>query len=347
MDAIDTQIKDEDLRQQLEEARNLPGYNTLALMLAKTQKSRDEERKLSPIQRRRLQARKLIEVKDIDKEDRQHIHSVLALCGLPYKRPRNDQDAYIREYGRNSLVIQPGYLLDPFTQKMQPQGLPYGPKARLLLFHICTMALRQQSPIIEIADSMSAFIRQLGFSVTGGKKGTITQFKEQLHRLAASRMQIGLFHGDKSSTLNSQPIEAFDIWLPQDPNQKMLWNSTLKLDEKFYKSLVKHALPIDMNVLKAFSQSAKQIDIVLWLAYRLQRLDRVYPITWGKVQEQFGANVTSPRKFKQSFAEDINVVMEVFPALPLKLTEKGITLYPCDAEKLFIASKRKRMKALG
>ena len=344
MDCPETQIKDEDLLEQLESARGNAGFHTLERMLVQTQQKRDEERSLSPVKRRRAKARQHIETKDADKEDRHHIHSVLALCGLPYRRPADTQRDYMREYGKNTLVITSGFLKDPLTGKMEQQGLPYGPKARLLLLHICTMAMRQQSPQIEIAGSMSAFIKDLGFAVTGGKKGTLTQFKEQLHRLAASRMQLGLWHGDKTSTLNAQTIEAFDIWLPQNPDQKMLWSSTLTLDQKFYDSLRKHAMPIDMTVLRAFSQSAKQIDMVLWLAYRLKTLKRVYPISWNALQSQFGNNIVSTRKFKQSFAEDLKAISEVFPNLPVKLTEKGITLHPCDAEKLFIASRRKRLK---
>jgi hypothetical protein len=36
------------------------------------------------------------------------------------------------------------------------------------------------------------------------------------------------------------------------------------------------ALPVDIRALRAFSKSAKQIDIVLWLGYRLRNLDRPY-----------------------------------------------------------------------
>jgi hypothetical protein len=133
---------------------------------------------------------------------------------------------------------------------------------------------------------MSAFIRDLGFSVRGGSRGTITQFKEQLNRLAASHMQIGLWNGSRSMALNAQPIKSFEIWLPQDPDQRVLWSSTLRLDHDFYELLRAHALPIDIRALRAFAQSAKQIDMVLWLAYRLRNVSRPYPISWEKLREQ-------------------------------------------------------------
>jgi hypothetical protein len=34
-----------------------------------------------------------------------------------------------------------------------------GPKARLVLLHLCTEAVRQRSPTVEVADSLSGFMR--------------------------------------------------------------------------------------------------------------------------------------------------------------------------------------------
>ena len=299
---------------------------------------------MSAVQRRRDIARDEVANSPLQAADRHHIHSVLALCGLPYRRPNDAQKEFAKEYGRNSLVVQAGYLKDPSSGKMVAQGLPYGPKARIMMLHICTMAVRQNSPQIEVSDSMSAFIRDLGFHVTGGEKGSIGQFKEQLHRLAAAHMTIGLWNGVQASTINAHPIEAFSIWLPRDPDQKTLWTSTVHLNERFFRSLKEHALPIDVRALKPFTNSAKQMDILLWLAYRLRNIRRPYPISWTILREQFGADVKCrDRKFRQSFAEDIQTIQEVFPQLRLKLDERGLTLMPVDLEQVLGAPKRKAL----
>ena len=334
------QVRDQDLLDRLEAAKGKPGYATMQRLVAEQQAERDQLRELSPVARRRAETRRQLEAEKLENEDRHHIHSVLALCGLPYRQPQAESREFIREYGRNSLVVQAGFMKDPNSGKMTPQGLPYGPKARLLMLHICTMAVRQKSATIEIADSMSAFIRELGFPVTGGKKGTLPQFKEQLNRLAASRMQIGLWNGERSTTVNSQPIRSFDVWLPTNPDQKLLWSSELRLDEEFYTSLREHALPVDMRALRAFSQSAKQIDMVLWLGYRLRNLKRAYAINWATLHEQFGAEVQSERKFRHSFIADLREVQEVFPNLSVVLQDKGLLLKPSDPERLFVPQKR-------
>lgn len=341
----ETAIRDADLRQHLEQAPNQAFRSYLVHSLVHEQRQRDAERsrkgQLTAVARRREDVRDLIQANPLSEADRHYIHSVLALCALPYRRPAESERDFIREYGKSSLVVQSGYLKDPVTGKMTPQGLPYGPKARLLMLHICTMAVRQNSHQIEIADSMSAFIRDLGFPVTGGARGTITQFKEQLNRLAAARMQIGVWREDRTTTISTQPIEAFDMWLPTHPDQRMLWSTTLTLDKRFYETLREHALPIDIRTLRAFTQSAKQIDIVLWLASRLRSVTKPLAISWDAVQAQFGTDVVSrARKFRQSFADDLAHIVEVFPRVPVRLTEKGLLLSPTDPEKLFVPSIR-------
>lgn len=333
-----------DLQEQLEEARGAIGFEFLQRRLAEAQRQRDERAAkrsaMTPVQRRRDITREVITDADLKHDERYHLHSVLALCGLPYRRPPDDLGDYVREYGRNSLIVQAGYLKDPETGKMVKQGLPYGPKARLLMLHICTMALRQNSHEIEIADSISGFIRELGFAVTGGRRGTIQQFKEQLHRLAAARMQIGLWNGDRATTISSQPIESFDIWLPRDPAQKTLWSSKLYLDETFFRSLRTHALPVDIRILRAFAHSAKQIDLVLWLAYRLRTVERPYLVRWDALRDQFGAGLSRERKFRETFRDDLDAICEVIPKLPAKLEAGGVRLFPSDAERLFVAPRR-------
>lgn len=337
-------VLDPDLLEQLEVLRGTPAFKIMEKHVVAIQRRRDEKvsrrASMTAVQLRRDKTRDLISEIELKHNERCHLHSVLALCGLPYRRPPKDAVDYIREYGRNSLVIQAGYLKNPDTGKMVCQGLPYGPKARLLMIHICTMAIRQNSYEIEVAESMSAFIRDLGFSVTGGEKGSISQFKEQLHRLAAARMQIGLWNGNRTTTINSQPIEAFDIWLPRDPNQKMLWSTRLYLDRKFFRSLKEHALPVDIRAMRAFAHSAKQIDIVLWLAYRIRTVKRPYLITWEILQSQFGSEVSRVRKFKEDFRDNMTVIQEVFPKLPAKLDEKGLRLFPSDVGGLFVAPKK-------
>lgn len=341
------QFLDDDLRAEYEQfCRYGPASAVMRDIILEKQRKRQARREMTPVQRRRDLARETLKADMLKDADRYHIHSVLAMCGLPYRRPEDGTTEYLQRYGKNSLVVSAGRLQDPESGQMVRPGLPYGPKARLMMLHICTEALRSGSPEIHVGDSMSAFIKELGFPVSGGKNGTISLFKEQINRLAAAHMTIGLWDGEHGITLNSKPIEEFSIWFPKDPNQRVLWPSRLVLEHKFFTSLKRHALPVDIRVLRTFANSARQIDIIFWLAYRLKQVNRPYLLSWETLRDQFGSEIAQGFKFKQSFKADFAAISEVFPKLPAKLGEKGLQLFPADPEDLFVQPKKAVPKQL-
>lgn len=340
-------ITDPDLLQQIETAPQSV-RSISKRMAARTQQERDETRQrrsaMTPVQRRRDEAREEITKNPLDREDIHHVHSVLGLCALPYRRPPEEQREYDAKYGLMSLSVEAGRLLDPATGQWVRQGLPYGTKARLMQLHICTRALRNKSPEVELDQSMSAFMRSLGFDVTGGSKGTIGLFKEQMNRLAACRMKIGLWNGkDRAKTINLDPIKSFEVWFPNNPDQQILWPSKVVLHDDFYKSLTEHALPVDIRALSAVSQSARQMDFLLWLSYRVRALGgKDYFLTWDLMKEQFCQSKQHRMiHFQRELKQDIAKIESVFDkTLPIKLTDAGIILKPCDPSAIFVPPKK-------
>jgi hypothetical protein len=335
---------DPDLYEQLQAApAKVRGSVKKRLITQQYERNETEKRRkdMTPIRRRRDLVRENLSKRAIEREDIHHIHSVLGLCALPYKRPPDQVREYERHYGRMTLSIEAGKLKDPVTGNFVKQGLPYGTKARLLMLHVCTRALRQKSRVIQLEDSLSAFIRSIGFHVGGGPKGPFNLFKEQLNRLAASRMQIGMWDGSHAVTINTSPISAMDVWLPLDPAEKMLWNSTIVLSGDFYESLCLHALPVDIRAVTALSHSARQIDMLLWLSYRIKELEKRYFLPWRTIQEQFcQSDNRRPQDFKRQFKADLADMEEIFGrALPLKLDDNGVWLEPCDVSSVFVPAR--------
>ena len=352
------QIRDADLRAELEAARGGFLFAQIVEHILHRQRERDAVAAARTVersrraamgrdQRRRDAVREVIENEPTGPENLQHIHSVLALCGLPYRDPGATREV-VREYGRNSLSLSAGRLKNPLTGEMEPQGLPYGPKARLVLLHLCTEAVRQRSPVIAVADSLSGFMREMGFAVTGGERGTIGAFKEQLARLAACSMQIGLWDGRESaSTLTVPPFRRLELWRPQSADKsgekgagegdaRLAWQREVQFHQDFYESLIRHALPVDIRAARAFSGSARKLDLLFWVGYRLRALQRPLRLTWDNLHRQFGADNASMRSFRQAFKADLAGLQEVFPRLPVSLDERGMLLLPADPSALLV-----------
>jgi hypothetical protein len=176
---------DPDLQAELETARGGFTYEFTARAVHEKQRQRDRLAAMPRDTRRRALVRQSFDEAIPTAEDLRHIHSVLAICSLPYSRQAPDVRRFERRQGRMSLVIEAGELQSP-DGTWVPQPLPYGSRARLLLLHLCSEAIRQNSPIIDIEDSLSAFIRSMGYEVTGGKNGSLNAFKAQVNALAAN-----------------------------------------------------------------------------------------------------------------------------------------------------------------
>lgn len=288
----------------------------------------------SPIANRLLDAAVSLYGEDV--EDLRFLHIVLAQCGLPYREPKLAEPFYEKRNGRISIVLTPGVLLDPVTRRPAMQGIPYGAKPRLLMIHLCTMATRTNSPEIDIAASMSAFMRDLGLSVSGGKQGSITRFKDQLNRLAATRMQLLFEDEQRASMVNPSPaISRYDVWFPKNPDQRVLWPTTLTLSQEFFASLqAANAVPLDGRAVVALQHSAMALDVYTWLAHRLRRISAHKPaiISWQSLKDQFGPEYSTERKFRQDFKRALEQVIEVYPAARVEVnTGDSITLRASDS----------------
>lgn len=281
-----------------------------------------------------VQRRSIVSAVDIAEENQPDkiafLHTVMAQCGMPY-RIFPGQQHYLRENGKMSLVLSAGHLLDPHSHKLILQPLPYGSKPRLIMIHLCSEAIRRQSRTIPVADSMSAFMKSLGLTVTGGAKGTVSSFKQQLNALSASRFQLFMEHIDGATMLNPAPlIQKMELWFPRDPNQRVLWPSEVTLSEEFYQSLTRFALPLDPRALSALQHSARALDAYTWLAHRLQRVSCRSGdfVPWQALQAQFGPDLADLSNFRRHMIKALEQVHLVYRDAKFEIVRGGLRLYP-------------------
>ncbi len=269
-----------------------------------------------------------VEILGDEPDELAFLHATLAQCGLPYREP--DSRDYVRQNGHSSLILSAGYLVDPKSRKPILQGLPYGAKPRLLLIHLCSQAIKTQSPVISINDTMSGFMRELGLVVAGGERGTVAAFKKQLNRLAACRMQLIIGGEERAKILNPSPvIREFDIWFPTNPQQKALWPSEVVLSDEFFQSLKHAALPLDIRSVRALKHNARAIDLFSWLAHRLPRVRERSGarVSWQALQGQFGSpDITNAKTFKRHLLNALRQVVVVYPKARVEQVPGGLIL---------------------
>lgn len=208
-------------------------------------------------------------------------------------------------------------------------GLPYGTIPRLLLAWVTTEAVKTQSRELELGDSMSAFMAELGLSATGGSTGSITRLKNQSRRLFSSTVSATYQDSEKIADVGYRLADRSLLWWhSKDPEQAGLWKSTVTLSEQFFNEVVDRPVPIDMRAIRALKQSPMALDVYTWLTYRVSYLKKPTVIPWGALALQFGSDYARVRDFKAALLAELRKVLVVYGKVQVEALEDGLLVKP-------------------
>jgi hypothetical protein len=193
------------------------------------------------------------------------------------------------------------------------------------LIHLATEAVRTGNPVVDVEESMTGFARSLGLETNGQQ---LRSLKDQLARLAAASVRIGVLEEGRAVQVQSHFVSAFDLWFPKKEDQRVLWPSTVRLSHEYFQSLGNHAVPLDQRAVAALASSAMALDIYTWLAQRLHRVPSGKPqfIGWANLHEQFGQGFGRIRDFRRSFLQTMSHVHAAYPSARLSADDRGMTL---------------------
>ena len=247
---------------------------------------------------------------------------LLALCSLPRTNPGN-RIRYIRQNGPYKLGMTAGI----------DNKLPYGNFPRLILAWVCTEAVRTQSRVLIMGDSLAKFMKTLGVYSSGGREGT--NLRNQMRRLFGCSVQLSYKKENVERFVNSYIAESGEYWWnPQRPDQPSLWDSKIELSEKFFNEIINHPVPLDMNILTALKRCSLGLDLYLWLTYRTFSLRTPQRITWRQLYQQFG---TDPAKssdketikfFRRKVLRELKKIKLAWPALNYSTAPGLLILHP-------------------
>ena len=204
---------------------------------------------------------------------------LMMLCSLPRANPGRRLQ-YKRVNGPYTLIMT----------AVGKTGLPFGNLPRLLLAWVSTEAVRTQSRELFLGASLSGFMRKLGVApIGGGRRGERTRVHNHMKRLFNAHIQLVYEDERVSASVNAPLASRTEFWWnPKQPHERALWESKIELGEKFFQEIIRHPVPLDMNILKALRRSPLGLDLYLWLTCRTFSLKRPLRLSWRQLYRQFG-----------------------------------------------------------
>ena len=248
---------------------------------------------------------------------------MMVLCSLPRTNPGN-RHQYKRVNGPYKLGMTAG--LD--------NKLPYGNFPRLLLAWVSTEAVRTQSRVLVLGDSLSDFMRALGvYSAGGGNAGI--KLRNQMRRLFNAHVQLVYEDEHGEASVSSSVTDSTELWWNvRKPGERSLWDSKIELSEKFFQEIIRHPVPLDMNILKSLKRSTLGLDLYLWTAYRTFALRAPLRLSWRQVYRQFGAHPdkssdnNTVQAFRYKVLRELKKIKLAWPGLNYTTGRGVLILHP-------------------
>ena len=251
-------------------------------------------------------------------------HAVLTQVSLPFRNPKEAR-TFSRKCGAASIQMEAGCLPDQ-EGNFVPVGLPFGPRARLVLIHLCSEALRQRSPIVELeGGSFTQFVHELGISINGQN---FQSLKEQIKRMSVVSLRLARSRQRAVEVYQGRLFRSLRAEWSVTPRQRLLWPSHVEFSPDFYESLAVQAVPLRREAIGALKHSARALDVYCWLSHRLWRVKKNTRISYRALQYQFGNPEGNQRSFQRAFDKALNQALVVYPEAKVASVDGGIVLKP-------------------
>ncbi len=256
-------------------------------------------------------------------------HSAFSQVYFPYKNLGTDY--YDRTYGRYRIILDAISTFVGHEKAFRP-GVPYGTKARLVLSYLHRQAILNQSPIIDIEGSFSAFVEQVeslrGLRDFRPNGPVMAEYKDQLLRFSTTIMIVGydVLNNGEPDYINERFlfVKNYKGWSESVNGKNVPWLNSLTLGDEYFQNVMQHGLPLDNRAIASLSHSPMAMDTYTWLAHRLRRVDPNKPqfVAWKNLYDQFGYGYTRIRDFKRAFRLLMNQVLWQYPDARSRVTEE-------------------------
>lgn len=250
-------------------------------------------------------------------------HAVLCSVSLPYRNAGDDTRVWTRSCGSANLRIEAG-AVPTKGGGFRELGLPYGPRARLVLLHLCSEAVRTQSAVVEVAETFTQFARELGLATNGRNLRTL---RDQVLRMSVVSMRLAQNYGTHTDQFSGSVFSKLRVSFPESPDQLGLWPSVVSFSPEFYESLRHHAVPLRKEAIGALKHSSRALDVYCWLAYRLWRVKKPVFLRYKTLRAQFGTPTQDLRGFTRRFNQALHQALMVYPNANVEVRKEGVELY--------------------
>ncbi len=221
----------------------------------------------------------LIVQKHLDevKKDIGFSSNVFMVFGLPSRKLPDNPAFWTKKTSLCNLTI----TRDPEHE------VPYGCYARMNQIFIDTEVRTKNTNVIDVGRSFSEYTSKLDYKDGYANAALL----KQLLNYVTSAIKVEPAQSDPGRIMGIHTFvaRAWDIHFDvKNPEQLMLSKGQIILNEEYARYIHKHAVPLDMNVVRSFKRNPLALDFYRYLAYRNNTLHKSISFPDHHLFEQLG-----------------------------------------------------------
>jgi hypothetical protein len=123
------------------------------------------------------------------------------------------------------------------------------------------------------------------------------------------------------------------IWYSRDPEQYPVsdqFENVIVLSDEFYREIVAHPIPADLEAVKVLAGSPAVLDLFMWLSYRCflaKGKERIPLFGACGLASQIGSiEYARPRRFREKLDGWLDSIRVLWPECPAKISTDGMSL---------------------
>jgi hypothetical protein len=203
--------------------------------------------------------------------------NIFMVFGLPTRKLRDNPPYWTKETTLCRLTIT----------RHEKNEVPYGCYARMNQIFIDTEVRTKNTNIIDVGRSFNEYVRKIGYKEGFANKALLRQlinYITSVIRVEPKDPIPGRIIGIQSVVARAWDI-YFDI---KNPEQLTFSKGQIVLDEDYARYIHKHAVPLDMNVVRCFKRNPLALDFYRFIAYRNNGLNKTISFPDRLLFEQLG-----------------------------------------------------------
>jgi hypothetical protein len=119
-------------------------------------------------------------------------------------------------------------------------------------------------------------------------------------------------------------------WDPQDPEQRTLWKSSVRLSKPFFDAINKSPVPADRRVLREIKDSALALDLYFWTTYKAAIIEEPLVLSWQQIHDQLGSDYEQTKHFAAEARKHLKEISLVWTGLQYETPRGRLKLLPSE-----------------